>query len=139
MLRLWNLKKYPDFITFYLPLFVWMLLIFILSSIPGSTLSKIEFPYAHPIAHSMLYGMLTYLCYRALIHHRLGRIRHSYSLVIAFLFAGLYGMSDEYHQSFVPGRMEELKDLLIDLTAAFVVLVCIALYESNYGEKKEKA
>jgi VanZ family protein len=86
----------------------------------------------------MLYGTLCYLCYRALNHHRLGRIRHSYSLVIAFLFVGVYGMSDEFHQSFVPGRAEELKDLLIDLSAAFVVLVGIVVVERIRRTKKQQ-
>jgi len=104
-----------------------MVLIFGLSSIPGSTLANIEFPYAHPIAHSILYGMFYYLCYRALNHRRLGRLGHFSSLLVAFLFVGIYGMSDEYHQSFVPGRTEELKDVLIDLSAALVVMAAIVL------------
>ncbi len=112
-----------------------MALIFTLSSIPGSTLDKIEFPYAHPIAHSLLYGMLYYLCYRALSHHRIGRLNSDLSLVIAFLIVGAYGMSDEYHQSFVPGRSEELRDLLIDLTAAFVVLAGIVIIRRIRGKK----
>ena len=118
-----NLKKYPDFVTFYLPVLIWMALIFTLSSIPGSTLKDIEFPYAHPIAHSMLYGVLYYLSFRALSHHRLGQMRTSFSLAASFLIVALYGMSDEFHQSFVPGRTEELKDFIIDLSAALVVMI----------------
>ena len=104
-----------------------MALIFTLSSIPGSTLAKIEFPYAHPIAHSMLYGMLYYLCFRALSHRRLGKFRSDVSLFAAFLIVAIYGLSDEYHQSFVPGRTEELKDLLIDLSAALIVMAGIVV------------
>ncbi len=120
-----SLKKYSDFVTFYLPVLIWMALIFTLSSIPGSILAKIEFPYAHPMAHSMLYGMLYYLCFRALNHHRIGKMKTSFSLITALLIVGIYGASDEFHQSFVPGRTEELKDLLIDLSAALVVMAGI--------------
>ncbi|HUI28576.1 MAG TPA: VanZ family protein [Candidatus Acidoferrales bacterium] len=124
-----NLKKYPDFVAFLLPVLIWMAFIFTLSSIPGSTLAKIEFPYAHLIAHATLYGILYYLCYRALDHYylRLGKFGHIVVFIFAFLVVGVYGMSDEYHQSFVPGRTEELKDLLIDLSAALIVLVGIAI------------
>ena len=112
-----------------------MALIFTLSSIPGSTLSSIEFPYAHPIAHSLLYGTLYYLCYRALSHHRLGRLQSSVSLAAALVIVAIYGMSDEYHQSFVPGRSEELEDLLIDLSAALIVLIGIVVVRKIRDKK----
>jgi len=112
-----------------------MAIIFTLSSIPGSTLSKIDFPYAHPIAHSLLYGVLYYLCFRALTHHRLGRFKTNVSLAAAFVIVGLYGVSDEYHQSFVPGRSEELQDLLIDLSAALVVLIGIVIAKKIRDKK----
>jgi VanZ family protein len=116
-----------------------MAVIFVLSSIPGSTLSQIEFPYAHPIAHSLLYGVFYYLCYRALNHRRLGRLSHVDSLAVAYLFVAIYGLSDEYHQSFVPGRTEELKDLLIDLSAALIVLVGIVIAEKMRASKNKTA
>jgi len=112
-----------------------MALIFTLSSIPGSTLAKIEFPYAHPIAHSTLYGVLYFLSYRALSHRRLGRFRSDVSLFAAFLIVAIYGLTDEYHQSFVPGRTEELKDLLIDLSAALIVMAGIVLVKKIRDKK----
>ncbi len=109
MEKLLSLKKYPDFVTFQLPAIIWMVLIFTLSSIPGSSLEKFEFPFAHLIAHIVLYGTLYYLCYRALTHQRIGRFRSGTSMLFAYVVVGLYGMSDEFHQSFVPGRSEEIK------------------------------
>ncbi len=129
------MKRYPDFVSFYLPALVWMALIFTLSSIPGSTLEKISFPFAHPIAHTMLYGTLYYLCYRALSHHRFGNFKSTFSLLTAFVIVGLYGASDEYHQSFVPGRTEELKDFLIDLSAALIVLIGIVVVKKIQDKK----
>lgn len=122
-------KKYPDFVKFQLPVLIWMVIIFALSSIPGSTLAPIEFPYAHLIAHTLLYGMLYYLCYRAMRYQHYSKFVSGFSVGIALLLVALYGASDEYHQSFVPGRTEELKDLLIDLAAALVVLVAVMLID----------
>ncbi len=44
--------------------------------------------------------------------------------VIAVLLCGGYGLSDEFHQMFVPGRTPALHDVAIDLSgAAFIALV----------------
>ncbi len=113
-----------------------MVFIFGLSSIPGSTLAQIEFPYAHLIAHIMLYAMLYYLFYRALGHQRFSALLYEFRTWIAVLFVAAYGASDEYHQSFTPGRTEEFKDFLIDVTAALTVLVVITLIKKIRGEKE---
>jgi len=131
-----SLKEYPDFVKFHLPALVWMILIFALSSIPGSTLALIEFPYAHLIAHTLLYAVLYYLFYRALSHQRFSRILVRYRTGTAFLFVAIWGASDEYHQSFTPGRSPEVKDFLIDISAALIVLIVIAL--TNRKSRDEK-
>ena len=41
-----------------------------------------------------------------------------YSAVIAIGICGLYAVSDEIHQMFVPGRSAQLKDVLIDTSGA---------------------
>ncbi len=131
-----SLTKYPDFVKFHLPAFIWMAFIFTLSSIPGSTLASIEFPYAHPIAHTLLYAMLYYLFYRALGHQQFSTFLSEYRTGIAFLFVAAYGASDEYHQSFTPGRTEEFKDFLIDVMAGLVVMVAIVLINKSRGVGK---
>ncbi len=51
----------------------------------------------------------------------------------------LYAISDEYHQSFVPGRSAQWQDVLIDLTGVIVgsiiVLICISIYKKNKYRK----
>ena len=37
-----------------------------------------------------------------------------YALILAMVWASLYGASDEFHQSFVPGRHVEIADWLAD-------------------------
>ena len=73
--------------------------------------------------------MLFYLAYRALKHQRFSRMLSELSLLFSLLLVALYGASDEYHQSFVPGRSEELKDFLVDVSAALVVLVIVMIFE----------
>lgn len=104
-------------------------LIFGLSSVPGSTLAPIEFPYAHLIAHSLLYGMLYLLGYVAFRQQDYSRFLKDFSLLAALALVMLYGASDEFHQSFTPGRSEEFKDFLIDVIAAVTMLLIVMLTE----------
>ncbi|MCL5267821.1 MAG: VanZ family protein [Bacteroidetes bacterium] len=130
-------KEYPDFVKFQLPALVWMALIFSLSCVPGSDIAPMEFPYAHLIAHTMLYGVLYYFAYRAMKFQEYIRWLNEFSLVIALLFVMLYGASDEFHQSFVPGRTEEFKDFAIDVGAAIIVLAAIVIKDKFRLDKKK--
>lgn len=71
-------------------------------------------------AHMFLYFVLTgllLLALRTLIQHSGGRAAAAAALCA--LLAGL----DEYHQTFVPGRSGELRDVLVDLSGGCVFLL----------------
>lgn len=62
--------------------------------------------------HLIEYGILFLLLYRGL---RFSSKMDKFNLaVVAFILTFLYGMSDEYHQTFVPGRTGTIRDILID-------------------------
>ncbi|MDI1321017.1 MAG: VanZ family protein, partial [bacterium] len=48
---------------------------------------------------------------------------------LALLLAAVYAATDEFHQSFVPGRTASLGDVLIDITGAFVALAVAAAWQ----------
>ncbi|MDI6828677.1 MAG: VanZ family protein, partial [Armatimonadota bacterium] len=55
--------------------------------------------------------------------------------------AALYGVTDEYHQSFVPGRRCELYDWMADVLGAAVALSLIAIlqfYRRKGGKRVER-
>ncbi len=54
------------------------------------------------------------------------KLPSKYILVTAFVLVALYGLSDEYHQSFVPGRTATLWDWLVDLLGALVAWFIIS-------------
>lgn len=91
----------------------WMGVIFVLSAIP-SLASPFESFYdfiARKLAHMAEYGVLTALLFSALrIHTR----RNARALLIAATVAVLYAFSDEWHQTFVPGREGSLRDVAVD-------------------------
>jgi len=56
-------------------------------------------------------------------------------LTRAVLLAILYGLSDEYHQQFVPGRQAALADVAADALGA--VLACLVLLLSRWRHRVE--
>jgi VanZ family protein len=101
----------------WLAVVAWMGLIFFLSaqsSFPHPDNAWID-ELISSAAHMGLYGVLAMLVAWA-------SGRHPRSYVLAFSLAAIYALSDEYHQSFVPGRHPDPWDLLCDATGALLGL-----------------
>jgi VanZ family protein len=67
------------------------------------------------LAHFLEYLVLSVLLYRAL---RSGPRWDMRAAGMAIVLAGLYSLSDEFHQWFVPGRTAAATDCLIDVSGA---------------------
>jgi VanZ family protein len=55
--------------------------------------------------------------------------------VLSFILALFYAVTDEYHQSFTPGRHATVTDVLIDAGGAIVVLG--TLYRKRYWNRSK--
>ena len=97
------------------PALLWAATIFALSSIPQAVYPETNVPQADKAVHFVLYGTLAALCAR-------GLDRRPWSALSVWLaaaaLAALYGMSDEFHQRFVPGRNADWADVLADAIGA---------------------
>lgn len=104
-------------LTLWLPPLAWMVLIFYLSAQPD--LPHPEAGWADLLfssgAHVLIFGILALLLARAAGEHPRGWL-------IAFALAVLYAFSDEFHQSFVPGRHADPLDLVCDALGAALAL-----------------
>jgi VanZ family protein len=69
--------------------------------------------------HGGAYAALCVLCCRALAGGLGAALRRGDAL-LAVVFSVVYGMSDEYHQSFVPGRDATAWDVAKDAVGALV-------------------
>ena len=111
-----------------IPMLVCMATIFILSHQPGSTHEWL-FHGADKIAHLVVYAVLSGTVIYAFSAETRRRNR-GVVLIAALLVPILFGLSDEYHQSWIPGRTSEFLDLVADaaggLVAAFVWLIFIS-------------
>lgn len=96
---------------------IWMGLIFYLSSLSRSDLQ--DLPHISDIlGHGLLYIVLGGLLYYS------ARRQQGWWAVLVSAF---FGLSDEFHQSFVPGRTPEPKDLIVDTAAALAAVLVIKI------------
>ncbi len=111
--------------------FIWMCLIFFLSSQESNDSAELSrgwlelinkllgFELSHllirKLAHATEYMILGLLFSNALFF-----TRQKISPILPFCLTALYAISDEIHQYFIPGRACSFKDVLIDCTGAIV-------------------
>lgn len=154
-------KKYIRFIVTMLTL-IWMGIIFYFSSQPavqsaslsGGILRRIQeivssIPVmgdaflvgftehilrkgAHMTEYAIL-GMLLILCMYQYLPEQKRRFRLPAALLAGILYAG----SDEFHQTFVPGRSGELRDVLLDSVGVLVGIAVISAILACIRGKKE--
>ena len=54
--------------------------------------------------------------------------------LISLCFSSIYGISDEWHQSYVPGREADILDWLADTLGALIALVTIQLTKRRFKQ-----
>jgi VanZ family protein len=99
----------------WLPPLALMAVIFFLSAQPSldSGLGLID-QIGRKVLHFAEYALLCFLCWRALEPSTNPRR----AVLLAFVLASAYAVTDEYHQSFVEGRHGTPVDWLIDSAGA---------------------
>jgi VanZ family protein len=121
-------------LRYWLPPILWMGAIFILSAQPSLPHhpDRLFDTILKKVGHAVEYGVLAFLLWRALSRGR-GALSQS-ALVIAFVVSVLYAASDEYHQTFVPGRNGTPVDVGFDAAGALVSLLVVG----NLGRKGKR-
>ena len=102
------------FSYYWMPVVIYCVLIFILSSHPMPETIP-SWPLKDKLLHFAVYSVLGALSLRG-FRHLLWRHHGTLVMAASILFTGLYGVSDEWHQYYVPSRTAELGDLLADFS-----------------------
>ena len=113
-------------LKYWLPVYLYLILIFYLSSqsvIPASTMAAERFYIKPYLQHILIYTGLALTISRASNYSK-----NSSSFLVVFSTT-LYGLTDEIHQYFVPGRTFEFLDIGMDFLGAILALVLIKLYK----------
>lgn len=103
----------------WLPSILMCTLIFVSSSLPGASVSgngDVDYS-AHKFAHTVVFSLLCFTFYRA-----------TKNPAGAAALTSLYGVLDEFHQTFVLTRSGNIIDVAVDTSAAVVTAVVLWKY-----------
>ena len=118
--------KFIDFIV----LILYCALIYALSSrstLPMPMLFVHQDKVHHAIAYFVM-GVLAWRSFRAFIK------RPIILLLVSLLFCSVYGVSDEWHQSFVKGRQADVADWFADTVGAMLAMLMIRWFKAHRGK-----
>lgn len=105
------------FIFIYLPLIIHWLTIFILTSLPSDQLPSVEI--GDKVNHFLAFFVLAFFLNLTMKYQTKYPSLKESGLLITLIIASFYGLLDELHQLFIPGRSAEVLDWIADSIGAF--------------------
>jgi len=125
---------FRSFVRYQFPLFGWILLIFGLSAIPNvPTVRFIISP--DKVVHAGIYFILCLLARRAFFHQERFSFLKRHAMLAALLFTILYGIIDEIHQIYVPGRTADVFDALADTVGGLLFVAGFWFWSRRQARK----
>lgn len=108
-------KNKGSVFIYWLSTIIYMGMIFFLSSREWPEVLR-GFEISDKLIHTFAYIPLAFLFYNSLIKSGVRK----YVFLFAFLLTAIYGISDELHQAFVPGRDPSVFDAFADSFGGFL-------------------
>jgi len=120
------------FLYYWLPFYAYAVLIFYFSSLPTIPSIIIEIIPETLIWHMIEYAILSILLLRSFINSKNTTFKEN-AIHLAIIIAILYGVTDEIHQYFVPGRTFDILDIIANsVGSAFVLTRSIFIRSKLY-------
>ena len=113
-----------------------MSFIFLASSIPSDELVDIDIPHIDKLIHFVEYFILGALLVRAFMSSS-SETNFKSILLLSILIASTYGILDEFHQRFVPGRSFEIFDMFSDIIGSLSGAV-ISMHKEKHSRAIDK-
>ncbi|MFH1782294.1 MAG: VanZ family protein [Candidatus Omnitrophota bacterium] len=117
-----------NFVRYWVPFYAYAALIFYLSSL-SKVLPEIDIPSFDKFLHVIEYGVFGILAIRAFKNSKKAILKKHFGS-IAILVSILYGISDEAHQAFVPGRYFSYLDMVFDTIGSIMGVLIYGRYYS---------
>ena len=116
----------------YTPLVVYWIILFVATTLPAASMPS--FGVVDKVNHLSAYFILAILLFLTLLFQQKIPFAKNRVAAYAFIICSLYGMLDEVHQIFIPGRSAEFLDFLADACGALLGVLLM-----NYLVKKSGA
>lgn len=117
----------------FLPFFVWLIVIFALSSYPKAIIPQSRYFSWDKLAHIIEFGILGYLTARAAYFSGWRWLTSQY-VPMTIIFGILFAAGDEWHQLHVPGRYASVFDVIAD---GLGILLGLLLFTRNIHRTRE--
>ncbi len=142
----------PRFVGYWMPVLVWMLLIFMGSTdvLSAEHTSRFLVPFLRwldphislaainsiqsvirKVGHLIEYAILAALFWWALRGGTNLGTKMSLLFIVVWFLCGVFAVSDEFHQSFVPSRTASPHDVLIDICGALIGIVLCLMFSRH--------
>lgn len=109
----------------WVPVIIWCLIIFYLSSRPNLEI-PIKLSYIDLGGHAAFYALLALLLGRAVqLKNRSSKLKYSFAVIIS---ATIYGAFNEVYQSYIPTRDPSLADEIANLAGACIGVLMYYAY-----------
>lgn len=143
-------------IIYFMPSFIWMVVIFLFSNEPAEVSNQNNFFIADALRRCKIilfkyidYNFLNFLIRKAahiteyfilfmLLYFALKKTLFKNPKIKASVITVLYACTDEFHQLFVPGREGKIRDVFIDSIGLFIGLFLIYIFKFIKRYKKKK-
>ena len=123
------------FLMYRLPVVLYAGLIFILSSgpVPSTALENIPDYYLHFSEYGLFYIAMFWA-----IHEGFRPVQGRGSYWLPAILTIFFGISDEFHQLFVPSRDASIRDILADTVGAAAATVVALFYNRFHGPVSDR-
>ncbi|HME89032.1 MAG TPA: VanZ family protein [Chthoniobacterales bacterium] len=148
-----------SFFKYWLPVLVWLALVFIGSTdlmsaertsriiaplvrwfepdVSAETIAQIQF-ILRKAAHVSEYAILAMLLWRGLSHGTHWQVKRPILFFVVWFACALFAASDEFHQSFVPSRTASANDVMIDICGALTGLAICLMFAARLPSSKTR-
>jgi VanZ family protein len=113
-----------SFLRWWGPLLAYMLVIFLVSSASRPALLQYAPDYLWHFVGYFVMGLLAIRAFARGLEHSAGGKAALFGVMLALVYA----MGDEWHQSFVPGRVASLQDIAVDALGIVAALAVLYIY-----------
>lgn len=119
----------------YLPLWLYWVILFALTSIPAEGLPT--FGISDKVEHLIAYFLLSILLQLTLhFQNKFLKLKKRHALYTAIVGC-LYGIVDELHQHLIPGRYCDLLDLVSNFVGVFLAVGIVTFFINTVSQLKE--
>jgi VanZ family protein len=109
----------------YFPLTLYWIILFTATTLPGQDLPNLGI--SDKIEHFSAFFVLAILLNLALIYQRRSYVLFKNASIATIIITLSYGVIDEIHQLFIPGRSADIRDWLADSSGVILGIILLNL------------